>query len=150
MDEIEKSVYEAQAMRLYYRQSPKRLDKIKDYIKLASKTNNNRFIQQSLGHGLYTTIEIEKSKAGRKKRCSLCASAVKTYMDTIVKEVGPAVFDKMIGVVDEVTLMFAIDTTGSMNTEIVSAKAIAKYIVDHPRKDTEVDYILSPFNDPSM
>ena len=71
-------------------------------------------------------------------------------MDTIVKEVGPAVFDKMIGVMDEVTLMFAIDTTGSMHSEIVSAKAIAKYIVDHPRKDTEVDYILSPFNDPSM
>lgn len=150
MDEIEKSVYDAQAMRRYYSQSSLRLKKIKRYIKLASKFNNNRFIQQSLGHGLYTTIEIEKSKAGRKKRCSLCTSAVKTYMDTIVKEVGPAVFDKMIGVMDEVTLMFAIDTTGSMYSEIVAAKAIAEYIVHHPRQDTEVDYILSPFNDPSM
>ncbi len=150
MDEIEKSVYDAQAMKLYYSQSSLRLEKIKEYIKLAAENKNYRFIQQSLGHGLYTTIEIEKRKAGRKKRCTLCSSAVKTYIDTIIKEVGPAKFDEMIGVQEKVTLMFAIDDTGSMGGEIEAAKAIATYIVKHPRQDTKVDYILSPFNDPSM
>lgn len=149
LDDIEKSVYDAQAMKRYYSPSSLRLEKIKEYIKLAAKNGNNKFIQQALGHGLYTAIEIEKRKTRREKRCAVC-SAVKKYMDTIKKEVGPAVFEKMIGVKEKVTLMFAIDTTASMSDEIATAKAIAKGIVDHLRQQTEVDYILSPFNDPGM
>ena len=63
VDQIEKSVYDAQAMKWYYTQSTTRAKKIKDYIKLASKHGNTRFIQQLLGHGLFTSIEIEKRKA---------------------------------------------------------------------------------------
>ena len=48
----------------------------------------------------------------------------------------------------DVTLAFAIDTTGSMSNEIGSAKTIAQDIVDWPR-NKYVDYILSPFNDPA-
>lgn len=150
LDDIEKSVYDAQAMKRYYSPSSLRLEKIKEYIKLAAKNGNNEFIQQALGHGLYTAIEIEKRKTRREKRCAFCVSAVKKYMDTIKEEVGSAVFQNMIGVNEKVTLMFAIDTTGSMSAEIATAKAIAKGIVDHPRQQTEVDYILSPFNDPGM
>ena len=150
MDEIEKSLYDAQAMRTYYSQSSLRLKKIKDYIKLASKKNNTRFIQQSLGHALYTTIEMEKKKAGRKKRSTSYSTEVKNYMDRISNEIGYDKFDKMMGVKERLTLMFAIDDTGSMSDEIKAAKAIAQYIVNHERSDTEVDYILSPFNDPSM
>ena len=47
----------------------------------------------------------------------------------------------------DATLMFAIDTTGSMRDEIAAAKGIANYIINMPRK-FPVDYILSPFNDP--
>lgn len=150
MDDIEKSVYDAQAMKRYYSPSSLRLEKIKEYIKLAAKNGNNEFIQQALGHGLYTAIEIEKRKTRREKRFAVSVSAVKKYMDTIKKEVGSAVFKNMIGVNEKVTLMFAIDTTGSMSAEIATAKAIAKGIVDHPGQQTEVDYILSPFNDPGM
>lgn len=150
LDEIEKSVYDAQAKKRYYSPSPRRLEKIKDYIKLAVKNNNNEFIRQALGHGLYTAIEIEKRKSSRKKRCALCESAVRKYMETIKKELEPEHFEKMMGVNEKVTLMFAIDTTGSMSDEIATAKAIAKTIVDHPRQQTEVDFILSPFNDPGM
>ena len=61
------------------------------------------------------------------------------------------VFDARLGVVERVTLMFAIDDTGSMGSEIVAVKAIAKYIIEYPsRQYTEIDYVLSPFNDPSM
>lgn len=154
MAEIEKSVYDAQAMKWNYRQLPHRLTWIIEYIMLAAKYNNYRFIQQTLGHGLYTAIEIEKRKAGRKKRCGYCStvgsSAGFTYMERIMHEMGPDKFDEMIGVRERVTLMFAIDDTASMGGEIEAAKAIATYIVDHPKQDTKVDYILSPFNDPSM
>lgn len=138
--------------------------KIKDYIKLASKHGNTRFIQQLLGHGLFTSIEIEKRNAtstgltekrattlSRSKCCALCAAAVKKYLETIKKEVKASVFDDLLGVVERVTLMFAIDDTGSMGSEIVAVKAIAKYIIEYPsRQCTEIDYVLSPFNDPSM
>lgn len=164
VDQIEKSVYDAQAMKWYYTQSTTRAKKIKDYIKLASKHGNTRFIQQLLGHGLFTSIEIEKRKAtstgltvkrattlSRSKRCASCAAAVKKYLETIKKEVKASVFDALLGVVERVTLMFAIDDTGSMGSEIVAVKAIAKYIIECPsRQYTEIDYVLSPFNDPSM
>lgn len=164
VDQIEKSVYDAQAMKWYYTQSTTRAKKIKDYIKLASKHSNTRFIQQLLGHGLFTSIEIEKRKAtstgltekrattlSRSKRCALCAAAVKKYLETIKKEVKASVFDDLLGVVERVTLMFAIDDTGSIGSEIIAVKAIAKYIIEYPsRQYTEIDYVLSPFNDPSM
>jgi uncharacterized protein with von Willebrand factor type A (vWA) domain len=47
----------------------------------------------------------------------------------------------------QVTLMFAIDDTGSMRGEIDAAKKIATAIVDEQRAEP-VDYILAPFNDP--
>ena len=49
----------------------------------------------------------------------------------------------------QVTLMFAIDDTGSMREEISAAKKIATSIVNEQRVEP-VDYILSPFNDPGM
>ena len=56
--------------------------------------------------------------------------------------------DEIISATGDSTLMFAIDTTGSMRREINDAKAIAKQIINKKR-DHKVDYILSPFNDPS-
>ena len=51
---------------------------------------------------------------------------------------------------DKTTLMLAIDDTGSMADEIQAAKDIATHIVNYRRPNLEVDYILSPFNDPGM
>lgn len=68
-------------------------------------------------------------------------------MDAIKKELGNTVFDTFMGVHGDVTLMFAIDDTGSMRDEIQAAKEIATSIVNHPR-DEVIDFILSPFNDP--
>lgn len=55
--------------------------------------------------------------------------------------------DEILSSQGDSTLMFAIDTTGSMSDEIHAAKAIAKQIINATR-DFKVDYILSPFNDP--
>lgn len=57
-------------------------------------------------------------------------------------------FDNLLGISGDVSLIFVIDTTGSMGDEIAAAKEIAKAIAAHPR-DSPVDFILSPFNDPS-
>lgn len=65
------------------------------------------------------------------------------------KAVGKENIRKMLAVDNDVTLMFAIDTTGSMKDEIDAAKNITQAIVDHPRKG-KVDYVLSPFNHPSL
>lgn len=153
VDEIEKSVYEAQATRVYYTQSSARLKKIEEIIKVAAKQGSSHFIRQSLGHALYTVHEIEKASVGRKKRCSLCADAMRKFMKLIEKKIGNKNFSKFVGNIklDKATLMFAIDDTGSMHDEIQAAKDIATYIVrDISRPNLDVDYILSPFNDPGI
>ena len=145
LDQIERAVYESQAAGSRYRHSSQRLEKIKANIKLATQKRNYLFARQSLGHGLYTVMQLAK-KSGRKRRAST-SSAMKTLMDSIKKELGDSTFDTFMSVNGDVTLMFAIDDTGSMSDEIQAAKNIAEAIVKHPRDDT-VDYILSPFNDP--
>ena len=144
-------MYESQARRSFYVQTPDRLRKIESIIKLAAKQGNHQsFIRQSLGHALYTAREVEKKKP-RKKRCSVCRDAMKKFMQMIENKVGKN-FQKFIGTknLDRTTLMFAIDDTGSMSGEIQAAKDIATYIVKYPRPNLELDYILSPFNDPGM
>ena len=152
VDEVEKSVYESQALESFYVQSPARLKKIEKIIKLAANQSNDQsFIRQSLGHALYTAREIEKKKP-RKKRCSVCRDAMKKFMKMIETEIGKENFQKFVGTKNSArtTLMFAIDDTGSMSDEIQAAKDIATYIVNISRPNLEVDYILSPFNDPGM
>ena len=53
----------------------------------------------------------------------------------------------MLAIDGGVTLIFAVDTTGSMGEEIVESKKIATDIVNEQRF-AAVEYILSPFNDP--
>ena len=145
-------MYESQAVGSFYTQSPARLKKIEKIIKLAANQSNHQsFIRQTLGHALYTAREIEKKKP-RKKRCILCRDAMKKFMKVIEKDIGKDKFQKFVGTknLDKTTLMFAIDDTGSMADEIQAAKDIATYIVNYRRPNLEVDYILSPFNDPGM
>lgn len=55
----------------------------------------------------------------------------------------------MMRVDEDATLMFAIDTTGSMMGEIAASKSIAQAIANWPREQNlKVNYRLSPFNDP--
>ena len=77
---------------------------------------------------------------------------MKKFMKMIETEIGKEKFQKFVGTknLDRTTLMFAIDDTGSMADEIQAAKDIATYIVNYKRGNLEVDYILSPFNDPGM
>ena len=81
------------------------------------------------------------------KKSGKILSETKTYLDRLWGVVGDKKMDKILSVQGDSTLIFAIDTTGSMGEDIQAAKAIAKEIISVTR-DSEVDYILSPFNDP--
>ena len=87
-------------------------------------------------------------KNGKKRSIKISSFAVKNFMDFIKKDLGGDSFKTFLGVKGKITLIFVIDNTGSMADEIAAAKAIAKSIVNQPRKEA-VNYILSPFNDPS-
>ena len=157
VEEIERAVYESQAHRSFYLQTPARVKKIEGIIKFAAQHDEEKFLRQALGHALYTTINIQKSKhssltSRRKKRCAICVNAVKKMMQSIKTTIGKDKFDKVIGNQNDnkATLMFAVDDTGSMYQEIQAAKDIATYIVKIKRPNSEVDYILSPFSDPGL
>ena len=143
-------MYAAQAAGTLHTQSSKRLAKIEKNIKLASKQGNQMFARQSLGDGLYSAIQLEKKKNGKKRSIDIKISsfAVKNFMDSIKKDLGGDSFKTFLGVKGKVTLIFVIDNTGSMGGEIAAVKAIAESIVRQPREEA-VNYILSPFNDPS-
>lgn len=75
------------------------------------------------------------------------SAAADGFLQQIKSDIGEKNFSKLMLDNGEATLMFAIDTTGSMSNEINAAKAIATKIINMQRQ-FEVDYILSPFNDP--
>lgn len=106
------------------------------------------FARQSLGDGLYSAIQLDQKKNGKKRSIKISSFAVKNFMDSIKKDLGGDSFKTFLGVKGKITLIFVIDNTGSMWGEIAAAKAIAKSIVNQPRMEA-VNYILSPFNDPS-
>jgi hypothetical protein len=85
-------------------------------------------------------------KAGRRgKRKTVLSS--EDFLDSVRQTIGVSAFNDLLAMQGQVTLMFAIDDTGSMRQEIAAAKKIATSIVDEQRPEP-VDYILSPFNDP--
>ena len=72
---------------------------------------------------------------------------MKDYLKSIKNDIGEKKFNELMLVDGGATLLFTVDTTGSMKDEIQAAKSIANSIIRMPRK-FPVDYILSPFNDP--
>ena len=157
VEEIERAVYESQAHRSFYLQTPARVEKIEGIIKFAAQHDEEKFLRQAFGHALYTTINIQKSKhssltSRRKKRCAKCVkTAIDKMMRSIKRDIGKDKFEKFISSPNnKATLMFAVDDTGSMYQEIQAAKDIATYIVKIKRPNSEVDYILSPFSDPGL
>lgn len=91
-------------------------------------------------------MQLDK-KSGRKRRDAKIG--LEGFMDSIKEDLGEDAFETFMSVQGEVTLMFAIDTTGSMSDLIEAAKDIATSIIDHEREE-KVDFILSPFGDPGI
>ncbi|PFX21151.1 von Willebrand factor A domain-containing protein 7 [Stylophora pistillata] len=86
-----------------------------------------------------------KSSAPRRSKRSTSGS---NFLQGLRRQLGASTFDSFMAVQGDVSLMFAIDTTGSMGEEIQAAKNIAIDIINYPRNASVTNYILSPFNDP--
>lgn len=58
----------------------------------------------------------------------------------------------MLGIARSSVVCFVIDTTGSMSDDIAEARAVVYEIIDSKKgtQDEPSEYILVPFNDPSM
>ena len=124
------------------------LSDIKRFIKEASKdrTANTKILRELTSEGLFLAQMI-KETLDVSKRDFLSLGAAE-FLNNIKEEIGEETFDEFLSVNGLVTLMFVIDHTGSMSSEIKAAIAISEQIVRADRTDYEVNYILSPFNDP--
>ncbi|EDO33717.1 predicted protein [Nematostella vectensis] len=146
LNTIERAIAEANAaaksgVGLHY--SAAKLTAIRDKIKLAVDKRGFPVGRALLGKALWLIKHNSTPRRG-KRAAQVDAS---TYMSELKASMGPAKFDEFMAVHGDVTLMFAIDTTGSMSAEIETAKKIAVDVINYPRNNP-VNYILSPFSDP--
>eukprot|EP00112_Aurelia_sp_Birch-Aquarium-sp1_P024237 Seg757.1 transcript_id=Seg757.1/GoldUCD/mRNA.D3Y31 product="Metabotropic glutamate receptor 4" protein_id=Seg757.1/GoldUCD/D3Y31 len=122
----------------------RRLLNLKKFMKIAVTSNSIKFARSAFAKSLIVFIEKENRKGTPVNKLSAAADG---FLQQIKSDIGEKNFSKLMLDNGEATLMFAIDTTGSMGSEINAAKAIATKIINMQRQ-FEVDYILSPFNDP--
>ncbi|XP_065070187.1 hemicentin-1-like isoform X2 [Rhopilema esculentum] len=114
------------------------------FIKTAGRGGDIDFARTTFGKSLFAFM---KSKLNLGLKPVEVQKAATKYMEKIKKEIGSDTFEEVFAKRGDATLMFVIDTTGSMKNEILAAKAIAKRIITETR-EFDVDYILSPFGDP--
>ncbi|XP_031568684.1 von Willebrand factor A domain-containing protein 7-like isoform X4 [Actinia tenebrosa] len=146
MATIERAVAEAEVARSRIRYSDQKLQDMKKTIKLAVQKRMFQFARHRLGQALFLIKNHNSTPTSRSRRSTQNQASV--FMDDLKQTMGPAQFDKFMAVMGDVTLMFAIDTTGSMADEIDTAKRIAVDVINYQRENP-VSYILSPFNDPT-
>ena len=146
LNEIERALAEAKAAGRRQRYSQAQLNKLKSYIILGTRQRNYQFAWRAVGQALYL-LQLRGTNRRRGKRSS--QNAATGFLNDLKNQMGNDKFNTFMAVQGDVTLMFAIDTTGSMSEEIESAKKIAIDVVNYDRQNP-VDYILSPFNDPGV
>ncbi|XP_046850361.1 hemicentin-1-like isoform X1 [Xenia sp. Carnegie-2017] len=143
MKDIERALANAQLNGLV-RHNEKRLGKLLKLIKTAVSRRSYRFARKAIGEAMYTIKKLQE-KRRRGKRSPKMSS--KSFLANLKKKIGEYAFSKLLVIKGHVTLMFAIDNTGSMSKIINAAKNMATAIVTANRT-VPVDYILSPFDDP--
>ena len=149
IDGFEKKIADFQATLGRRRIDPSSVDTVKKFIEEASKNKkaNTMILRTLAAQGVFLA---QKSKAGstRFKRDNSLIEGATAFLESIKEDIGEESFKEFLGVSGQVTLIFVIDDTGSMGDEIDAVVQIAKNIVRRKR-EVKVDYILSPFNDPS-
>jgi membrane-associated HD superfamily phosphohydrolase len=143
---IERGVADAKAAQRKMRYSNQKLQAMKATIKLAVQNRLFQYARHKLGQTLFLIKAHSAKRTSRSKRST--QNKASTFINDLKQTMGSAQFDKFMAVMGDVTLMFAIDTTGSMSDEIETAKRIAVDVINYPRENP-VNYILSPFSDPS-
>ena len=144
LNEIERAVANAGADTTSSRRQVS-AQKLQHLIKKATDHRSYRYARTLLGHALW--LMKQQSASGRRSRRTFQNSAASEFLDGLKQQLGDDKFNTFMAVQGDVTLMFAIDDTGSMSGEIEQAKKIAIDVINLER-ETPVDYILSPFDDP--
>lgn len=143
--DIEVGVAQARNAGPRVRYSEKKIKTIKNTITLAVDKRMYQFARQRLGQALFLIDDHNSKRTSRSKRST--GPDTSSFIETLKRSLGDDKFDKLMAVRGDVTLMFSIDTSGSMRGEIEAAKRMAIDVVTYPRENP-VNYILSPFSDP--
>ena len=112
--------------------SRSRIVNLETLVKDATTNDSYVLARHALGHALHFEREL----------------GTDTIVPKLKTELGADGFNALMSVYGDVSLVFVVDTTGSMAAEIQAAKRIIKAIASYPRKSA-VNYVLSPFNNPS-
>ena len=101
-----------------------------------------RFARRALGIAFYTTRKESKRRGKRS-----AGYDAKKFLNDIKTDLGSDKFSDFLALKGEVTLIFALDGTGSMRDEIKASKEMIKKISRYDRGEP-VDYMLTTFSDP--
>lgn len=137
MDQVERAMAQAELSR----KTANLVDLKKDIVEAVNR-GNVRFARRALGIALYTARKGSKRRGKRSTGFD-----AKKFLDDIKTDLGDDKFSDFLALQGEVTLMFAIDVTGSMRQEIKQSKEIVKKISLYDRSEP-VDFILTTFSDP--
>lgn len=143
LNDIERSVANAKASQIPY--TARSLPNLESLVEKAVKSKSYKYARQVLGQIMYILSTRPEAKRRGKRSSQRDGS---NFLNGLRQRVGSTTFDSFMAVQGDVSLMFVMDDTGSMREEITAAKSIAIDIINYPRDNPIVSYILSPFNDP--
>jgi len=118
-----------------------KLNRLADRLEAAARGGSIAYARRVLGVMLQVYVKFR-----REQKLSICGESVDLYIASLHMRLG-IYFEKIVSQRGDASLIFAIDTTGSMTQEIKAAKEISQAIINGTR-NYDVDYILSPFADP--
>ena len=150
IDGFEKRIAEFQSAFGRRRLRPSDILLVQEYIREAAKNGrvNTQVLRGLTAQGIFVSEKaLARKDALAKRSADDLLRGARAFLNAIKDDLGEAEFDEYLGVNGLITLMFAIDTTASMSGEIGAAIALSSLIVTETREN-DVDYILSPFNDP--
>lgn len=148
IDEYEKEIAEFQAGFGRRRVAHGQINRTEQFIREAVKNRrlNAKVLRALTALGIFFSEKIEVKRGLGKRSADQLVRGARAFLDQVKDNIGDEAFDEYMGINGLITLIFVMDTTGSMSGDIEAAIVISAQIVNQTKDN--VDYILSPFNDP--
>ena len=149
IDRFEKKIAEYQSAIGRRRVKADQISRIEEFIREAVKNRkiNTNILRELTAQGIFFSEKLGVKGSVAKRSLDYLLRGATAFLEIVKEDIGETEFEEYLGVNGLITLMFAMDTTGSMRGDIDAAIAISIQIVNETREN-DVDYILSPFNDP--
>lgn len=151
IDEYEEQIAEFQAGFGRRRVVHDQINRTEEFIREAVKNRrlNSKVLRALTALGIFYSekLEVKHGVRGKRSTDNLVRGA-RVFLGQVKDNIGDEAFNEYLGIDGLITLMFVMDTTGSMTGDIEAVVVISAQIVNQTRENN-VDYILSPFNDPS-